>query len=146
VKLVRNERKIRLEQIQQSKDFLVLATQKARRGGVQVESHEVYTHDAVRSLTLLAQEQMCNAILLFVRNKQGVLLQSDEVKRTLECQGVSHCVMCIPESTYMPLHAALWTRLARWWRKPSDGGTAVHIHARHADKNTHPSMPDRLLK
>jgi hypothetical protein len=136
--------KIRLEQIQQSKDFLVFATHKACRAGVPVEAHEAYTHDAVRGLTLQAEEQMCDAILLFVRDKQGVLLQSDEVKRTLEWQGIARCVIYIPAR--MPLHTALWTRLARWWRKLFANGTAVHVHARHSDENTPQSSVERLSK
>jgi hypothetical protein len=138
--------KIRLEQIEQSKDFLVFATNKARRAGVTVETHEIYTHDAVRSLTLQAQEQMCDAILLFVREKQGVLLQSDEVKRTLEWQGIARCVLDIPTPASIPLHTALWTRLARWWRKPAAEGAAAHMHARRTDKDTYPSILDRLSK
>jgi|SRR5581483_705473 len=145
-RLERKGGQIRLEQIQQSKDFLILATHKAHRAGVLVESHEIYTRDAVRSLTLLAQEQMCDSILLFVRDKQSVLLQDSEAKRTLAWQGIARCVIYIPAIVSLPLHAALWTRLARWWRKPLVEETRVHIHARHADKNTHPSIPDSLSK
>jgi hypothetical protein len=138
--------KIRLEQIQQSKDFLVFTTNKAHRVGVPVETHEIYTHDAVQSLTLQAQEQMCDAILLFVRNKQGVLLQSDEIKRTLEWQGMARYVLDIPMPISRPLHTAFWTGLARWWKTPFAERVAAHLYACHADKNTHPSILDHLSK
>ncbi len=145
-RLDRKGGKIRLEQVQQSKDFLVLATHKARRAGVLVESHEVYTYDAVRSLTLRAQEQMCDAILLFVRDKQSVLLRDSEVKHTLAWQGIARCVIYIPSTTSQSLHAALWTRLARWWRKPLVEETKVYVHARHTDRNAQPSISDSLSK
>jgi hypothetical protein len=138
--------KIRLEQIQQSKDFLAFTMNKAQRAGVSVETHEIYTHDAVQSLTLQAQEQMCDAILLFVRNKQGVLLQSNEIKRTLEWQGIARYVLDIPIQASMPLHTMLWMRLTHRWKTASAEGVATHMYACHADKNTHPSILDHLSK
>jgi hypothetical protein len=133
-RLERKGGKIRLEQIQQSKDFLVLATHKARRAGVMTESHEISTYDAVRSLTLQAQEQMCDAILLFVRDKRGVLLRDSEVKRTLEWQGIVRCVIYIPVTASKPLHAVLWTRLARLSRKPG----YISLPATPTETRSHP--------
>ncbi|MBO0782566.1 MAG: hypothetical protein J2P37_27440, partial [Ktedonobacteraceae bacterium] len=44
------QRKIRLEEIQQSKDFLEVVRHKARRQRVPLESVELYTPDAVETI------------------------------------------------------------------------------------------------
>ena len=74
----------RLEHIQQSKDFLEAVKYKAARYGVPVERFEVFTADIVQSINIVAKEQRCEGILLFVRGKKGVLLQADEIKRLME--------------------------------------------------------------
>src|SRR5437899_12265759 len=77
-------RKPRLEDIQQSKDFLEFVYHKAARQGVPTVRVELYTHNPVRSIRTLAQEMECTGILLFVRRGAGVLLATSEVKQLLE--------------------------------------------------------------
>ena len=74
----------RLEHIQQSKDFLEAVKYKAARYGVPVERFEVFTPDSVQSINIVAREQICEGILLFLRGKTGVLLQEDEIKHLLQ--------------------------------------------------------------
>ena len=74
----------RLEHIQQSKDFLEAVKYKAARYDVPVERFEVFTSDNVHSINIVAREQMCEGILLFLRGKKSVLLQEDEIKRLLK--------------------------------------------------------------
>jgi hypothetical protein len=74
----------RLEDIQQSKDFLVFVHQRAAKQGVPIERVELYTHHSVRSIRNLAREMECAGILLFVRRGSGVLLATGEVKQLLE--------------------------------------------------------------
>ena len=74
----------RLEYIQQSKDFLEAVKYKAARYGVPVERFEVFTADIVRGINIVAKEQRCEGILLFVGGRKGVLLQADEIKGLME--------------------------------------------------------------
>ncbi len=74
----------RLEHIQQSKDFLEAVKYKAARIGVPLERFEVFTPNIVQSINIVAREQGCEGILLFVEGKQGVLLQADEIKHLMD--------------------------------------------------------------
>jgi hypothetical protein len=74
----------RLEHIQQSKDFLEAVKYKAARYDVPVGQFEVFTSDIVQSINIVAKEQMCEGILLFLQGRHGLLLQEDEIKRLLK--------------------------------------------------------------
>src|SRR5579872_7232610 len=50
---------VRLEHIQQSKDFLEAVQQKARRHGVPLERFEVLTGDVFQSISVLAHQLTC---------------------------------------------------------------------------------------
>lgn len=80
----RRARGARLEHIQQSKDFLEAVKYKAARYGVPVERYEIFTADIVQSINIVAKEQRCEGILLFIGDKRGVLLQLDEIKGLME--------------------------------------------------------------
>ncbi|HZU68639.1 MAG TPA: universal stress protein [Ktedonobacteraceae bacterium] len=74
----------RLEHIQQSKDFLEMAKYRAARIGVPLKCFEVFTSDVVESINIVAREQGCEGILLFVQDRRGVLLHADEIKHLME--------------------------------------------------------------
>lgn len=74
----------RLEAIEQANDFLEAVKYIAARAGVVVESHEMYTRDVVRSLSVFAQEMMCEGILLFLQHGTTVLLPPEVVRRLLK--------------------------------------------------------------
>jgi hypothetical protein len=57
-------RNTRLEDIQQSKDFLEFAQHKAARQGVPLVRMELYTYQPVRSICALAREMECAGILV----------------------------------------------------------------------------------
>lgn len=80
----RRARGTRLEDVQQSKDFLEALKYKAARYAVPVERLEVFTSDIVQSINLVASEMACEGILLFKGRKDGILLQSNEIKRLIE--------------------------------------------------------------
>ncbi len=73
----------RLEHIQQSKDFLEAVKWKAARYEVQVERHEVFTADVMRSIASLTHEMRCDAIVMTTSSEREALLQAYEVKRLL---------------------------------------------------------------
>jgi len=80
----RRKKGVRLEYLQQSKDFLETVRQKADWYSVQIERLEVFTSDVVQSINLVASEMECEGILLFVCKKGGILLQLHEIKRLME--------------------------------------------------------------
>ena len=80
----RRKKGIRLEHLQQSKDFLETIQQKADWYAVQIERLEVFTSDVVQTINLVASEVEYEGILLFVSHKGGILLQLHEIKRVME--------------------------------------------------------------
>ncbi len=83
----------RLERIQQSKDFQALVQTKATKHGVAIESQEVYTSDVIESIHRTMQELNCSGIILFVRDGDGVLLSTNEVKHILTLVPGQHHVI-----------------------------------------------------
>ena len=83
----------RLESIQQSKDFQALVQSKASKHGVAIEAREVYTSNVTASIQEIAQEMDSNSIILFVRNGDGVLLSTNEVKHILTLVPGQHHVI-----------------------------------------------------
>ena len=80
----RRKKGVRLEYLQQSKDFLETVKQKAEWYSVQIERLEVFTSDVVQSINLVASEMECEGILLFVNHKGGILLELHEIKCLME--------------------------------------------------------------
>jgi hypothetical protein len=88
----RRTKGVRLEHVQQSKDFLELTKHKAARNCVPIERFEVVTSDVVQSINLVASEMKCESILLFAGSRDGILLHADEIKRLL---GTATCKLYI---------------------------------------------------
>ncbi len=106
------KRNPRLEDIQQSKDFLEFVHHKAARQGVPIVRVELYTCHPVRSIRALAREMECAGILLFVQRGAGVLLATGEVKQLLEQESVPlYIVPLLPNDGGFP-HPR-W--LTRWF-------------------------------
>ena len=107
-------RKPRLEDIQQSKDFLEFVHHRAARQGVPIVRMELYTCNPVRSIRALAQEMECEGILLFVQCGVGVLLATEEVKQLLEQESIPlYIVPLLPNKGGFP-HLR-W--LTRWFSR-----------------------------
>ena len=104
----------RLEHIQQSKDFLEAAKYKAARYGVPVERLEVFTPDSVQSINIVATEQMCEGIVLFLRGRAGVLLQEDEIKRLLQTPVCKLYVLHMQPREYKGFLPTFRERLSNW--------------------------------
>ncbi len=108
------KRNPRLEDIQQSKDFLEFVQHKAARQAVPIVRVELYTCHPVRSIRALAQEMECAGILLFVQRGAGVLLTTEEVKQLLEQKSVPlYIVPLLPNQGGFP-HPR-W--LTRWFNR-----------------------------
>jgi hypothetical protein len=104
----------RLEHIQQSKDFLEAVKYKAARYSVPVERFEVFTADIVQSVNIVAKEQMCEGILLFLRGKKGVLLQAHEIKCLVETMVCKLYVLHMQSNGYRGSEPTFRERLSHW--------------------------------
>ncbi len=105
------KRNPRLEDIQQSKDFLEFVDHRAARQGVPIVRVELFTCHPMRSIHALAQEMECAGILLFVQRGEGVMLATEEVKLLLEQASVPlYVVPLLPNENGFPLPR--W--LSRW--------------------------------
>lgn len=80
------EKMPRLEQVQQSQDFLAAIEAKAERYGVQVEQYERCSanDEIVGAIEQAARTLHCEVILLFTRDNEGILLSTRETKQLLE--------------------------------------------------------------
>jgi hypothetical protein len=86
----------RLEHIQQSKDFLEAVKHKAARYDVPIERFEVFTVDIVESIIIHARKMECEDILLFVRDGEGILLQTHEIKQLMELGAFKLSIISLP--------------------------------------------------
>src|SRR5205823_3326329 len=87
---------VRLEYLQQSKDFLETVRQKADWYSVQIEMLEVFTSDVVHSINLVASEMECEGILLFVSQRGGILLHLNDIKSLIELPARKLYVLRLP--------------------------------------------------
>lgn len=76
-------RGVRLEHIQQSKDFLEAVKYKAARLHVPLERYEVFTPNVQQSLTTLVRERLCDGIVLVTDGERARLMRDEEVKQLL---------------------------------------------------------------
>src|SRR6266480_3485604 len=86
----------RLEHIQQSKDFLEAVKYKAARFQVPVERYEVFTSDAIQSITMLVHNLQCDGIVMVAIEHTDVLLRNHELKRLLEEPRASLVLIRLP--------------------------------------------------
>ena len=105
---------VRLEYLQQSKDFLETVKQKADWYSVQIERLEVFTSDVVQSINLVASDMECEGILLFVNQKGGILLQLHEIKRLMEMPVRKLYVLHLPTNECMNFTHELHRHFSLW--------------------------------
>ncbi|MFL5662678.1 MAG: universal stress protein [Ktedonobacteraceae bacterium] len=123
---------VRLEYIQQSKDFLETVQYKAARQQVPVERYEVFTADVVRSMKLLAHEQHCSSIVLVTRGEKDSLLQRHELRQVLDAPPMSLVFIRLPAHTQP---AWLWPPVS-WFTSG-----LRRLRAQLGDLNQAPDMP-----
>jgi hypothetical protein len=93
---------VRLEHIQQAKDFQILTKQKATRAGVPVETLERYTSEEVQVIRSVALELQCTGILLFARQQKGILLSATTIRQLMQTSK-SPCFLSLlpPQRNFM---------------------------------------------
>jgi hypothetical protein len=89
-------RRVRLELIQQSKDFLEIVRCRAEKMQVPLESLECYTCDILQDIHTLARERNNASILLFTRGDTGVLLPIEQIKQLVEAKQDSLYLVSLP--------------------------------------------------
>lgn len=89
--------RVRLEHIQQAQDFLVLVSRKASRQGVPLETTQLYTQDVARSIEAFAGEMHCEAVLLFLRHTDEILLGHAEIRTLIEHGTCNMHMVLLPE-------------------------------------------------
>ena len=112
----RRSRGVRLEYIQQSKDFLEAVQFKAARLKVPVERYEVFTGDVLQSIVLLVQDLRCDSIILVASEQQEMLLRASELKRLLMEPPASLVLMRLPARAGRTQTPQVVSRFLRWLR------------------------------
>lgn len=110
----RRKKGVRLEYLQQSKDFLETVKQKAEWYSVQIEKLEVFTSDVLQSINLVASEMECEGILLFVNHKGGILLELHEIKHLMEMPLRRLYVLRLPTNERVNFAHELRRHFSRW--------------------------------
>ena len=110
----RRKKGVRLEYLQQSKDFLETVKQKAEWYSVPIERLEVFTSDVVQSINLVASEMECEGLLLFVNHKGGILLQLNEMKRLMEMPARKLYILRLPTNERVNFAHELRRHFSRW--------------------------------
>ena len=110
----RRSRGARLEDIQQSKDFLEAVKWKAARRQVPVEDHEVFTGDVLGSIAELMHELSCDNMILLSNGKYEVLLHAHELKHLLIEPPGSFILLRLPPPPERP---HLGARFLSWLRQ-----------------------------
>jgi hypothetical protein len=87
---------VRLEEIQQAKDFLETTRYKAQRQNVRLECVELYTPDAVKTIQAFASEMECVGTMLFLRKNSGQLLATHEIKHLTQHAQLPLFLMFMP--------------------------------------------------
>lgn len=100
-----------LDAIQQISDFHALMQMMARRYHVPLECLEVTSQDPLRSITALAGEYHCDAILLFLRAGHGVMLETSLLRQLMEQSSCSlYFVRLAPEQACSHRRVGLFRR------------------------------------
>jgi nucleotide-binding universal stress UspA family protein len=112
---------VRLEHIQQSKDFLEAVRWKTARLNVSLDQYEVFTVDTLQSITTLAHELDCDAIVLVSRGGRETLLSAPLLKRLLEKPPAALIVLRLPSGSASQSSESLGigARILAWLRKIS---------------------------
>jgi hypothetical protein len=79
----RPSRQVRREQRMEVNDFFEVVRWQTARYRVPVVCQQMFTHDVVQSIRLLAQEWLCTGVVVVVGHQKGILLETGDVKQLL---------------------------------------------------------------
>lgn len=104
----------RLEHIQQSKDFLEAAKQKALRHSLSFERFEAFTGDVVMSIAALVPQLECDGMILALRGRNGSLLSAKTIEQLMAIAPCPLYLIYLP-SKEPSLVARLRERFSNVW-------------------------------
>lgn len=104
---------VRLEHVQQSKDFLEAVQHKALRHDVPLERFEVFTSDVLQSIAVLVHQLSCDGVVLVLRGRNGSLLHAEVIEQLLAMRACPLYLLYLSsgESTWV---SRLRERFSRW--------------------------------
>jgi hypothetical protein len=124
-------RGVRLERIQQSKDFLEAVRHKALRLSIPVECHEVFTGDILASIATQVHDLACDSLVLASEGEKALFLQKQEMQQLVLSPPASLVLLRFSPraSSGRP---GLVNRLLSWVRRPrglpsSDASSLVSL-------------------
>jgi hypothetical protein len=106
---------VRLELIQQSKDFVEAVRYKAMRYQIPVEPAEIFTRDIAQSILTSVDQLHCNGILLASRETRGSLLNMDVIQQLLHANPCTLFVVYFPAKKRGTWVAQGLEHFAHWW-------------------------------
>jgi len=117
---------VRLEHLQESKDFLEAVRWKALRLQVSAECHEIFTADVLGSIVARVQQFDCQGIILTHHGIRDALLSSHDVKQMLISPPAPLLFLTLPLTKRHPLQErSLFPLLRRMFGKQSKGQQIV---------------------
>jgi hypothetical protein len=110
--------RVRLEQIQESKDFLEAVRWKAMRRQVTVECYEMFTEDVAGSIATQLRHLDCQSIIVTRRGVEDALLSSHDLKHVLVRPPAPLLFLSLPETKQGALSAIpFFSSLQRLFRQ-----------------------------
>lgn len=116
----RRSQAVRLELIQQSKDFLEACHYKALRLSIPVECYEVYTRDVLGSIATQLHDLECESLVLASRGQKMLLLHEAEVRQLLLRPPVALVFLRFPQRARRDSRSRLRAPLFSWLQRASN--------------------------
>lgn len=129
----RRSQAVRLELIQQSRDFLEACHYKALRLAIPIECYEVYTSDMLGSITTQLHDLDCESLVLAGREQKTLLLREAEVQQLLLKPPAALVFLRFPRQARPAREAGWKTQLLSWMQ-----------HVARSLRNGPQSSPSRL--
>ncbi len=107
-------RGVRLELIQQSKDFLEAIRSKALRLSIPSECYEVFTSDVLASITTQIRDLACDSLVLASKGEEVLLLHKQEMQQLVLRPPASLVLVRFASPATPGSRSGLRTRLLSW--------------------------------
>lgn len=117
---------VRLELLQQSKDFLEAVHYKAARHRLPLEPVEIFTRDITHSILTTVEQLHCDGMLLAARSARGSLLDMETIQQLLRVHPCALFVVYFPAKKPGNWMAKGQAWLTRRWSDKRDQSESQH--------------------